>query len=359
MLELHWSGPCVYGVSVNMLSKYLVCKERFRLLVVYGLQDKRDFDYKIEYGSLFAECNEYFRAGKNWLQGAAKYLRHLRETYPGNEKDITDWYKLLRMQFPLYVARWKGNREYGKFIPVLQEQEFLVPYKLPSGRVIYLRGRIDSMQRTPKWSLYLEEDKTKGYIDDIGIQTTLKLNLQTMFYQIALRTCYRGNGEFEFKPGEISTLSPKGVSPTIYGNIYNVIRRPLSNKKEPRQRKKETRDQFLERLGEFIKQNQGDYFKKWNVKITAKNVAHFQKHTFNPIMEGLCDWYEFIAAAPDDCPFERQEELLSKDPSFTVIHNQTPFGVFNPLFGGFRGDYHTYLTTGSKRDLEELDYSRN
>src|SRR5690606_27397262 len=151
----------------------------------------------------------------------------------------------------------------------LQEQSFAVPYTLPSGRQVTLRGKFDAVVLFGR-DIYLQENKTKGDIDEEGIGSTLTGNLQSMFYQVALRRSLIGpdspdwnnaglhvGASFDYlgtnsgkNPSaiKIGTTSPatyyhiphtKGPAPKIKGTLYNVVRRPLSDRYAIRQRKDE------------------------------------------------------------------------------------------------------------------------
>ena len=68
---------------------------------------------------------------------------------------------------------------------MLQEQVCDVPYNLPSGRVVRLRGKFDSVDLIDG-GIYLQENKTKGDIDKIQVERQLSFDLQTLMYSVAL-----------------------------------------------------------------------------------------------------------------------------------------------------------------------------
>ena len=48
-----WGGPMVDGISFSSLSKFLCCRERFRLYKVEGLVERPEFNFKIEFGTKY------------------------------------------------------------------------------------------------------------------------------------------------------------------------------------------------------------------------------------------------------------------------------------------------------------------
>lgn len=379
-----WGGPFTEGITFSLLSKFLVCRERFRLKVVEGLCEPEGFRYALEYGNLWHEAEEVFSRTKrvsDALTAIHNYGKSLIPRFPGSEQDIAKWTAIAKHQFPLYVDHWKNHPLEAARRPLWEEQTFCVPYCLPSGRTILLRGKLDCVlgirPPSPKKPLlgYVQENKAKGEntLDDEGITATVHENLQSMFYQNAIRTWQR-------LPDQDVPFAQPGIRPlhdlasgsrsaaaqirtcVISGTVYNVIRRPLSDKHAIRQRKgnsrlkkptpPETDGEFWKRAGHDEVAKQPDYyFKRWRCEIDDAAVERFNRKTFHPILEALCDWWEWIAADPFN-PFRVNPDTGISGGGF---HFQFPWGVYNPLTGGWRGDYFTYLSSGRTTGLQRTD----
>ena len=62
-----WDGPEEDGITQSLLSRFLVCRERFRILVVDGLKPVDQFSSRIEYGQMWHLCEENLAAGNDYL----------------------------------------------------------------------------------------------------------------------------------------------------------------------------------------------------------------------------------------------------------------------------------------------------
>jgi len=373
-----WKGPVEDGISFSLLSKFLVCRERFRLKVVEGLDEDEGFNHNLEFGSLWHEAEEAHAAGKDWRPALTRYKDKLRSRYPGDEDEIRKWFNVAKTTFPFYVRHWKKHKVETKRVPVLEEESFRVPLVLPSGRTITLRGKWDAVFRNGR-SIYLQENKTKGRIDEAGLQGTVDQNLQTMIYRVALNVWMNlvksGDIPPNLEPKPSKTALKDVLNCTVKGTLYNVVRRPLSdlhcikqrkgrevwNKDKTRKVRKgaETEKEFFERLAkDVIEPEAKSYFMRWKVLLTNKDVDRFRLHSLDPILEGLLDWWEWIAGDfnnPWRVPNagELVEGPLVRCPGGGV-HHQAPWGVYNSMFGGFRGDFFEYLTTGRKTGLKTI-----
>jgi hypothetical protein len=308
--------------------------------MVEGYREAPTWDHKNQYGSIWHEGEEAHAAGRDPTKAMASYVNKLIDEYSESSKDILRWFYVAKTQFPLYLAHWKANDpDQKRRKPLYQEKEFRVPYSLPSGRTIILRGKIDSLFALGK-QVYEQENKTKGDIDVEGLQATVAENLQTMFYQVVMRELAKQPGFF-----------PKGYRPV--GVLYNVVRRPLSDRFAIRQKVSETDKQFYARLGSVIKEKADYYFYRWKIEVDDADVERFKKQIFHPILEQLCGWWQSIRHHP----FDPWQIYLPDDdgkyvPKFpNNFHWRSPFGVYNSLGLGYRGDFFKYLTYGNKSDL--------
>lgn len=364
-----WKGPDVDGITQSLLGRFLECRERFRLKVVEGLIEDEGFSRPLEFGNLWHAAEEARLGGHDWLQAVQKYRRKLDLRYPNDAAEVMKWYKVCAVTFPIYLEYWSKHKDESKAKPILEEVSFAVPYTLPSGRSVLLRGKWDALRlldlpKSKKQGIYIKEHKTKGEIDEEGILKTLGFNFQTMMYQIALRECCTK----EIPPfPDFNEKVDKTVNKRFWdailkyppaGVLYNVVRRPLADRYAIKQRKTESIDQFYQRLGEDIREDsftkgkpkqKSNYFMRWKVEITDEDIEEFKLKTFHPILESLWDWWEWIRVDPFNPWRKRSPEILgtcgdSRQP--TTPHFQAPWGVHNSLAGGFRGSYFELLTSG-------------
>lgn len=338
-----WRGPDIDGVTQSMLGRFLCCRERFRLLVVEGLRPREDFNHRLEYGNMWHLCEEHFANGQPWEDALKTYSRGLCKKYPLQVEQVEKWYNVCKTQFPIYVDWWKKHSDVTNRTPLLQEQVFSVPYTLPSGRAVKLRGKWDSVDiigKGKRAGIYLQENKTKGDVDEQKIAQQLSFDLQTMFYLIALE-------EARNQPDE-AYVGDEWQTP-IRGVRYNVVRRPLSGglhtisqgkptKKNP---SGESSADFYQRLADRIKGDPEFFFLRFRVEITQHDVDRFKHRCLNPILEQLCDWWECVGKA----------ELLEEDPFDNSAHYQFPYGITNPMTERYGSDLDNYVNTGSEIGL--------
>lgn len=356
-----WEGPSSDGpnggISQSMLSRFLTCRERFRIRYVLGLQPPDDFNKRMEYGSMW-HCAEESLAAKHedpWLLLDA-YTRDLCAKYPLHQSDIIHWYNICKLQFPIYVKWWSQHEDVKNRTPLLQEETFDVPYKLPSGRTVRLRGKWDSVDLIGK-KVWLQENKTKGDIDQQRMQTQLSFDLQTMMYLIALET---DRQDCMGRLAAIEDISTPARSP-IAGVRYNVIRRPLAGGKGSiRQKKNQSLEDYYKELKDVIQgaigpewgMQPGDhfFFQRWNVEVTPEDIDKFKAQFFNPILEQLCDWWGFM----EDCDGDPWAQPYAPHGS---PHYRMPYGVYSPLMDSRSGktELDDYLEIGSTIGLQRSE----
>lgn len=369
-----WGGPdgngpnC--GITYSLLSRFLCCRERFRLLVVEGLRPADQFNHRIEYGQLWHTCEEALARGNDptrgnktdravplWEHDLKKYAAQLITRYPLQQEQVAHWYEVCRVQFPLYVDYWARHPDEQHRTPLLQEQVFDVPYTLPSRRTVRLRGKWDAVDLIGSGKgagIYLQENKTKSDIHEERLRRQLTFDLQTMLYLVALQSA----------DGYLPT---KGA--TVAGVRYNVVRRPLSGGKGTIVRHKptksnpagESKESYYARLKGIIKDEPETYFMRWRAEVTPGDVARFRRECLDPILEQLCDWWEWVAYLhPEDHFHSGESGGYSKKLRDRRIvgryvgnppHWRHPFGVYNVLDEGGSSDLDEYLATGSQAGL--------
>lgn len=352
-----WKGPEEDGITFSLLSRFLVCRERFRLLVVEGLKTADGFNHRIEYGNLWHVCEEALASERShfgevvgttlWEDNLKTYCQTLCKRYPMQQEQVSHWYNVCKIQFPLYVEYWSKQPDVQQCTPLLQEESFSVPYRLPSGRVVRLRGKWDSVDLIGKGKeqgIYLQENKTKGDVNERQLQRQLAFDLQTMMYLVAL----------SYYP-----CSNYGSEVPIKGVRYNVVRRPLSGGKGTIVQHKpsksnpsgETKEHYYQRVSEVIKEDPGHFFMRWKVEITPADVDKFRQQCLDPILEQLCQWWEYMLA--HDAIIDSYSDVWSFNKD--GIHSRHPFGVWNILDEGGSSDVDEYLATGSEVGLQRTE----
>lgn len=358
-----WKGPEEGGITQSLLSRFLVCRERFRLLVVEGLKPQDSFQHRLEYGQMWHTCEEAHANNADHEKPLRDYCTQLCKRYPIDQTQISHWYNVCKVQFPEYVKHWAKHPDVKDRTPLLQEYAFCVPYKLPSGRVVKLRGKWDSVDLIGSFRkgkggrTYLQENKTKGDVNEVQLKNQLQFDLQTMIYLTALDYHLKNydNVNNSLLGGDYGP--PAGVR-------YNVVRRPLSGgkgsirkhaptKKNPRG---ESDEEFYERLRkDYIAEDPGYFFMRWKAEVSQADIKRFEKEFLQPILEQLCDWWEWISKSDDPfSPNDGCENQLDQSVRSSV-HWRTPFGFYNTLAEGRSTELDEYLATGSMLGLQRAD----
>lgn len=363
-----WKGPLEDGITQSLLSRFLVCRERFRVTAIEGLRPAEGWNKHLGYGEMWHVCEEAYAGDGDWNGALLDYARAQAQTHRTQQEEIRKWYNVCKVQFPEYVKYWSRDKSRQADIkPLLQEQVFDVPYRLPSGRIVRLRGKWDSVFMTGagrSGRIYLQENKTKGDIREGLIARQLTFDLQTMFYLTAmavLRGYAKGDdgapdtGHYILPPGEHVANLPWWDA-TIGGVLYNVVRRPLSGgkgsikKREPNKSnpRGETDEEYYERLRrDYLAAEPQYWFMRWSVPITDADLSKFRREFLDPVLEQLWDWWDWMIG----CDFDPW-----KTPSDTAmsggVHYRFPFGVYNPITEAGCSDLDEYLDTGVKVGLE-------
>lgn len=296
-----WAGPedsgPQGGVTQSLLSRFLMDRERFRLYVVNGMKAKEGFSHRLFYGNAFHLCEEAEANGNDWHEALGYYASKVCREYPLATTQVIEWRDVCATQFPLYVQYWeeqnKRNRNASKVTTLLSEQVFNVPYPLPSGRTVMLRGKWDSVCLIDG-GIFIKEMKTKGTIDERKIQRQLVFDLQAMFYMVALAAYQRSSAYADSVTKMIDSYEIEGVE-------YDVIRRPLSGGKgtiRPHKPTKknpsgESSEEFYKRLADIIREDPEYYFMRWTVPVTNEDIAQFRRQFLDPILEQLCNWWDW------------------------------------------------------------------
>ncbi len=320
-----------------MLTRFLTCPARFSCLVVDGLKAEGGFNARIEYGNLWHAAEEaHSRYGSNEGMTAAAvygYAKQLIRRFPTDVDQINQWTQLCLTQFSVYLDHWGQHKDAARTIPLLQEQVFKVPYTLPSGRAVYLRGKWDGVvlvESGPNKGVWLREHKTKSRIDPVKMQRHLTFDLQTMLYLVAL-TEYR-NTE--------TVLDGIWNKCLIKGVRYNVVRRS-----EHRYTQKDmTLANFCSRVGGLMRESPDEWFMRWDVAVRPGDVKRFKETCLDPLLERLCCWWELASGVPlDDVRIP-----------LSCLHWRHPFGSVNWVDEAGETELDEYLDSGSTVGLRKV-----
>lgn len=362
-----WAGPCgegqLGGITQSMIVRFLSCRERFRLRYVLGLEPHDRWNHRLGYGNMWHVCEEElakYHEPNNanepvWYNALLRHSQDQTNKYPLQHDDILKWMHVCMVQFPEYVKYWGEHPDVLNRTPLMQEQVFDVPYTLPSGRTVRLRGKFDSVDlieahrdwQGREWptGIYLQENKTKSDIDQLQVERQLKFDLQTMLYLVALRL------DLHYKT-QLQSFPP------VLGVRYNVVRRPLSGgrgnispHKEKATKTKftpaETADEFYERLRrDYLADDPGYWFFRVRSEVSSQNIQVFLKTCLEPLLETICDWYN--RCCPNQCDHRSETDNSG-------ISYRTPFGVYSTLEESGSTEYDAFLESGSESGLRRTE----
>ena len=410
--EVVWKGPEVDGVTQSMLQKFLVCRERFRVQTLLGLKAVEGFMHRLEYGNMWHVCEEWHAKigdGREygvvreprpvvrdqpqtydetlqeigpgemaqtvpqerlWEEALRILCARLCDKYPMQQEQVIHWMRVCKLQFPIYVRHWAEHPDVVNRVPLFQEQVFSIPFHLPSGRVVRLKGKFDEVNlgvERKEQVIWLKENKAKGEIDQQALTRQLEFDLQTGTYLSALMADQADPGGYLASHEQSGSPKFKRTA-RVAGVLYNVIRRPLSGGKgtisqwKPTKSRPEgeTSEQFYERLAGVIGSASGDewgvpddqnfFFMRWNVGVTREDVERFQHRCLIPLLEDLCHWYDWVREA-----HERRRSPFEPVKGLRCPHWQHPFGVYNSLNENGSSEYDEFLKTGSTVGLRKVD----
>lgn len=372
-----WHGPgaegSLGGVTQSMLQGYLCCKERFRVKYVLGLRPLDRWDKSSGYGSMWHKCEEAHAANKDWLEPLRMYLGEQLNKYPMQREEIHKWYCVCRTQFPVYVDYWSRHPDVLDRQSLMSEQTFDVPYALPSGRTVRLRGKFDSVDLIPSLGgVVKQENKTKGDIDPVSLQRQLKFDLQTMTYRVALDGVKDSLGKKLL--ADMTHAEQALYGSVIVGTRYNVVLRKVTIKPHEAKVKKgktyktkpstpdtvtpaETDAEFYERLRcDYYAAKPEEYFFRLLCRVSQRDVEVFRRQCLDPVLDNLADdfaWWDWcLRKGADHWDAELRSNVF---PAHQARHFRFPFGVYNSLVEGGYTDYDNFLDGKGEAGLKRAD----
>lgn len=337
-----WAGPCgdglQGGVTQSMIGCYLCCKERFRILTIEGLKPHPRFSAPLDFGNMWHACEEALASGGNCDQALEKCVNEMMAQYPRDVEHILHWCSVAQELFPVYVDYWSEHSDVQNRTPLMAEQVFDVPYTLPSGRIVRLRGKWDSVDLVnggPNAGIWNQDNKTKSSIDRAKITRQLTFDLQMMLYQVALEEYQKEKGDDDNK---LSALHAP-----IRGIRYNVVRRSAHK----------TAASMMKKVGEDMGAGRSnEWFARLNISVSADDLRKFKQECLNPILENLCDdqeWWVFCKLMSKDIWDGKNRHKLY--PEHFPRHFRYPFGVYNSVLEGGFGDVDSYMEDGGTAGL--------
>ena len=280
-----WSPK--HGVTQGLLKSFLTCREQTRLHHIVGWSLTVE-SVPLMFGSHFHDLTATLATDGVTIQGPgstfhphnvklveefnAKSLREFRKQKPSPTIPEIDQAKSIHAQVAVVVKHYhhQWSQVRAKWDWLSREQTFRVSSTIThdSSNPLELRGRFDGVFRDDKAKLWLLETKTKGQIDQKGLQGSLQFDLQTMLYCLALKKLHGEN--------------PVGV-------VYDVVRRP-----QLRRGKDESLPTFCDRIDKDIRKNPKWYFHQWNVHLSEADLNHWEVYTLRPMILDLIYWYEAL-----------------------------------------------------------------
>ncbi len=163
-------------ISFSLLSRFINCRERFRLYAVEGAREAYSSKDAMDWGTYFHELIELH--AKHPHLSAQGIFKKCTKTLGQESKAIA------QTVFIEYMEHYEERYSYAA-----QELEFRVPYTLPGGQIVYLVGKTDEVIFSPDQpgTLWIQENKTKQYIDEHKIESSIPHDLQTLMYAICVQ----------------------------------------------------------------------------------------------------------------------------------------------------------------------------
>jgi hypothetical protein len=244
------------GVSFSLLSRFINCRERFRLYAVEGMREEKSSKGAMDWGTYVHELIEI--QAKYQHLSSSGVIRRAKRTIGGLPKAQAD------LIFHKYMEHYEDH-QYDYFA---QEQEFRVKYTMCTGHQMNLVGKTDEIIDCGNGELWIQENKTKEKINEYKIESGLIDDLQTMMYAVCVQLLFK-------KP--------------VTGVVYNVIRNPTSKPKllpatKTRKKRRETQKEYLARLEKEIDDNPKHYFKRWEIPFPSGHIESWCIRSFDPIL---------------------------------------------------------------------------
>lgn len=326
--------PVNNGMSFSSLSRFLVCRERYRLYRE-GYRDEEDFNQPQVFGEFFHIFEEYPNNVEAW-QEVSRHALELSEKYPTEINQITRNAKLAERHHLVYRQHYakpkvgyQGSSYHNQGDIIGREIKYRYTIATDNGPCS-ITGYIDTVRMTKDGIVWCQETKTRGHINT-DTPETLHLHLQPMMYYTALMLDPQVR---EFLADVSRQIIPKNRGKYQLGGIvYNYIVRPYSHRNSPKKRKNETQEQLDNRFFDWLRENpdkESDHFMRYTVSIYGNQIEQFVNKVLRPQLNLFMQWYN--------------ADKETDDPWNNPYHSMTPFGVYNPLQSGYGGPFYRHFT---------------
>jgi len=268
----------------------------------------REFSSAIEFGLAFHHICEHVSTGAQTIEQAKSvYIGRRLKQMPSRPEEMTKIVEQAAIVCEGYFKHWEvHNRKY-----TFLQREKVLDVRHKGTRI---RGKIDGIVQFNN-THGIWETKTKGRIDEEGIERTLDQDTQTMLYCLG----YALDTE---------------VWPTFV--LYDVVRQPAI-----RQTQKETLEQFHKRLLEDIAERPDHYFIRWHESVTRQQIQKWQIEFLDKILCEIGLWYKEVI------------QNIEK-PFLSPRHYRSPKALLG-LFGGAKTEFFDAWT---KNDYSSLYRSK-
>lgn len=303
-----WS-PAVSGLSLSGLELWLVDRVAFEVSYLRDLEVVESWNKNMQYGSLIqAGIEGYIKTRQ--IRGAAKFIQEEFEKQVRQYEDYEDiawWASLAQHQVLIWSNQYAADLDLYRVTS--SEVQHKIDLILPSGRPITLNGYIDG-----EGDDILMENKCRGEWDEETIAREIDMNLQVNYYLLM----------YKAQHGKLPSRM-----------WYQHIRRPGGfGYSGPRQKAKETREEYKQRIVEAIDQNRDYHFFRYWIKPDEDRLNRFLHGCLYPILEAFLDWYLYMT-------HPQKKDQLNK------YHWMTPYGLYNPFTEGTAERFRNFRLTGN------------
>lgn len=314
-------NPALKGLSVSALNLFWINPVAFELKYFQGLEPVEAWNKNTAYGSLIGAGIEGFIKKGTTLDIENFVDRQYRkDIMKFNEYDeIAWWSQLATEQAKIFCSRYSADfKAHGVTRAETRRKETII---LPSGRTIVLNGYLDGEGKD-----LIFEHKCRGDWNPERIADEIDMDLQFNYYLLLYYT----------KEGKL----PKKV-------WYQHSRRPSGwGYRGPKKRETETKDAYLKRLVQYIKDNEDDHFYQFMAIPDMGRFQRFLQISLYPKLEQFLDWYDYLTG-------KEPYNSVSTCDRYNSLHVMTPYGLYNPYLEGTDEAFRRYALTGSTLGLRK------
>ena len=309
--------PLKHGLSYSGLSMWLVDREAFRLRYFERLEPVPEWDKAIHTGQLVQAAIEgWILTGTDTGMSrfhSEEYNNQLKEF--GDADKMEPWFHVSKSLVETWLVHLQQKIQQREWQHSERKVEGVTA--LPSGRQIKLKAYLDGEYETPTGGMGLMENKCRGGIAKERIISEIKWDLQ---YNIYLYLKFIETGQ---------------LCEEVW---YQTFKRPSL-----RQKKAESKEGYIDRMCEDIRENPDEYMFLYLSRPTMKECRAFAHGCLYPLLDDFLDWYE---------NFTGTQQIGKKNPYSN--HYVMPYGIYNPFLEGTDERFRSYRLTGSRYGLRKF-----